>query len=100
MTEQLALRESQGVTDEEYFSRDGLSDSGMRDLMVSPLRFWYNHLRPDRVPEEPTPQMVLGSVIHCLVLEGEKKFEQRYARKINPADYPDLLTTIEDIRKF
>lgn len=83
--------------EQDYFSAPGLSNSGMADLAVSPLRYWYKWVRPDREPEEPTPFMVFGSALHCAVLEPDQ-FERRYARELDPADYPGVLRTIEDLR--
>lgn len=85
------------MTDAEYFSTPGLSHSGMKDLAVSPLRYWHRHVNPNRVAEEPTPEMQIGSAVHCAVLEpGE--FDKRYACELVPPD--DCLDTIEDLRSF
>jgi len=81
----------------DYFAAPGLSNSGMSDLAVSPLRYWYNHVRLDREPEEPTPQMAFGTALHCAVLEPDQ-FEKRYARELDLADYPGVLRTMEDLR--
>lgn len=72
-----------------------LSHSGMKDMLISPLRFWYRHIRPDREEVEPTPEMIFGSALHCAVLEPHQ-FDQRYARAVDKADFP--LVTIEDLR--
>ena len=81
----------------EYNALPGLSNSGMKDLMVSPLRFWYWHVRPDREERPPTPEMVVGSALHCAVIEPDK-FDARYAYAVDEDDFPGCLRTIEDIR--
>lgn len=83
-----------------YFNTPGLSNSGMKDLAVSPLRYWHLHVNPDRKLVEPTPQMIFGSALHCAFLEGETKFDQRYARELDQADFENLLVTVDDIRAF
>jgi hypothetical protein len=85
------------LTWEEYCAKPGLSHSAMKDLAVSPLRFWYRHLRPDREPEEPTPEMQIGSALHCAVLEP-KEFDRRYACELLAPE--GCLVTIEDLRNF
>lgn len=82
----------------EYYATPALSNSGMKDLAVSALRYWYLNINPDRPVREETQEMLFGSALHCLVLEGDQVFEQRYACKLDPADYPNCLTTIEDLR--
>jgi len=81
----------------DYFNSPGLSNSGLKDLAISPLRFWYLHLNPNRPIVEPTHEMHIGSAFHCAILEPDQ-FDQRYCRALNPDDYPGLLTTAEDMR--
>jgi PDDEXK-like domain of unknown function (DUF3799) len=85
------------MTRPAYFSAPGLSQSGMRDLAISPLRFWYLNINPDRPVIEPTPEMVLGSALHCAVLEPTE-LDKRYACELNPPE--DALDTIDDMRQF
>jgi hypothetical protein len=87
----------QSMTEQEYRALPGLSYSAMKDLAISPLRFWFRHVNPERIPEEPTPEMKLGSALHCAVLEPTE-FDKRYARAFIAE--PDCLVTIEDLRGF
>lgn len=84
---------------EEYFAASGLSNSGMKDLAVSPLRYWHLHINPDRPADEPTPAMQFGSAVHCAVLEPDA-FLDRYACELVAEDYPGCLTTMEDMRQW
>lgn len=80
---------------EEYFAAPGLSHSGMKDLAVSHMRYWYLHVNPERPIIEPTPEMRFGAALHCAVLEPEE-FDDRYAcEAVQP---PGCLATIEDLR--
>lgn len=85
------------VDREDYFSQPGLSNSGMSDLAVSPYRFWWLHINPDRKPKEETPAMQFGSALHMAVLEPEL-FPQRYCCEIDASDYPGCLVTMDDLR--
>jgi hypothetical protein len=85
-----------GMPAAEYHAAPGLSHSGMLDLGVSPLRYWHRHINPARPPEEPTPAMRLGTAIHAAILEPSA-FRARYAKRLDRADYPDALDTIDDL---
>jgi len=93
------LTKKTSSTFEEYDAAPGLSNSGMRDLSVSPLRYWYRWVNPDRVPDEPTPEMRFGQALHCAVLEPDI-FDARYAREISAEDIPDCLITMDDLRTW
>lgn len=88
-----------GMRAEEYFAVTALSNSGMKDLAVSPYRYWFRHLSPDRPIEEPTPAQRIGSALHCAVLEPTE-FEHRYCCEIDMALYPDCLDTIDQMRAW
>ena len=78
-------------------ARPHLSYSGMKDLWVSPMRFWWRHLRADRETEEPTPAMKFGSALHCKVLRPDD-FEKEYCASFQAPD--EALTSADDIRRF
>jgi hypothetical protein len=84
------------MTNAEYFAAPGLSNSGMKDLAISPLRFWHRWINPNAPLETPSPEMQFGSAVHCLVLEPSE-FDSRYACELIPPD--DCLDTIEDLRR-
>ncbi len=85
------------MPDEAYFAAPGLSQSGMKDLAVSPLRFWHWNINPKRPKEDPTKYMDFGSALHCAVLEPDK-LDERYACDIHEDDYADCLVTMDDLR--
>lgn len=87
------------MTKEEYFAAPGLSQSAIKDLMVSPLRFWYRQVDPNRIPEEPSDEMVFGNAVHTVVLEPEQ-FESRYARKVDVEDFNGCLDTVPEMRAY
>jgi len=87
------------MSKEEYFASPGLSQSAIKDLMVSPLRFWFRHVDSNRIPEEPTPEMIFGSAVHTAVLEPEA-FDSRYARKVDVEDFNGCLVTVPEMRQY
>lgn len=93
------LVESIRIPADEYHAVRALSNSGLSDLAVSPLRYWYLNVNPNRPREEPTPSMDFGTALHCAVLEPEK-FDSRYCQRVEAADHHGCLVTIEDIRAW
>ena len=87
------------MTDSEYFSRAGLSNSSMKDLAVSPYRYYYLHISPNRPAPRDTPEMKFGRALHCAVLEPEK-YEHRFASELVPEDVPGCLRTADDLRTW
>lgn len=88
-----------GMPAAEYFETPGLSNSAMKDLAVSPLRYWHLHLNPQRPAPRTSPEMQFGSALHCAVLEPDA-FESRYCREIDTDEYSDLLDTMEEMRDW
>ena len=58
----------------EYHADPALGSSGIRDLMISPLRYWINSpYNPNRPPEDESEAKDLGTYLHDLLLEGGTK---------------------------
>ncbi len=85
------------MSEQSYFDAPSLSNSGMSDLAVSPLRYWHLHINPERPADEPSPEMQVGSALHCAVLEPAE-FDKRYACELIPPE--GALRTIEEIRNW
>ncbi|HXI85327.1 MAG TPA: PD-(D/E)XK nuclease-like domain-containing protein [Verrucomicrobiae bacterium] len=90
---------SQRIPAIDYHAAPGLSNSALADLAVSPLRFWHLHVNPNRPGEESTPYLQFGSALHTAVLEPDE-FEKRYACKLDPTLYPNLLDTMDDLKAW
>ncbi len=83
---------------QDYYAVRALSNSGMKHLAVSPLRYWYLHVNPDRPEDEETKFMRKGSALHCAVLEPAE-FEKRYTCELLQPEGV-CLSTMEDIRTW
>lgn len=68
-----------GLSIEEYHAdQSAVSKSGLDDIERSPATFYALHLDPHRPPKPaPTPAMMLGTLVHCAVLEPDA-FHSRY----------------------
>jgi hypothetical protein len=90
---------SSPFTEAQYRAAPGLSNSAMKDLAVSPLRFWFCHVNPNKPELRETPEMAIGQALHCAVLEPSE-FDKRYCCEVNPDDYPGLLRTMDDLKRW
>lgn len=95
-TEQIA---SDNTAAREYFAAEGLSHSGLKDLAVSPLRYWHLWINPNRPAPRTTPELTFGTALHTAVLEP-KQFQKRYAKELRAEDYPGCLRTMDDLREW
>lgn len=59
--------------------------------------WWGSRYNPHHVDKTTDAQM-FGTALHTLLLEGRAAYEARFAVKPNPRDFPDLLTTSEELR--
>jgi hypothetical protein len=77
-----------GMPEEVYHRINACSTSELKRLGVSSMEAWaYSRRNPDW--DEPVSKYLdHGKAVHCLVLEGEDAFWQRYAVQLDAADYP------------
>ena len=66
-----------------------ISASGLKYIHRSPAHFYAQFLDPNRVIKPPTPAMLLGTYVHCAILEPE-----RFAKKYVCADDTDICAQI------
>jgi hypothetical protein len=109
----------ENLSNEEYHSAPGLSNSALKTFLVSPLHYWHEKRNPAmecaicQAPrsahptvtcryfagQAETPALRLGSALHVAVLEPDK-FLDRYAPRPSAADWPDALTTVDEMKKW
>ena len=85
------------LPDEVYHASAGLSSSAIKELLISPLDYWANYRNPAREKHD-TAAHIFGKAMHRRTLEGENVFYSHYAIEPDPADYPDALTTIDQLK--
>lgn len=90
---------SDAENDNEYRSSPGVAQSDLKLLEVSPYRYWYHRVNPNRPVIEPTPYMRFGTALHCAVLE-EDQFERRYACDISKDDFPNCIDTVVELKAW
>lgn len=88
------------LPEREYHALPGLSHSSMKDLAVSPLRFWHRQINPEREQEEPTAFMQFGSALHSAALDSPEVFESKYCKAFDPSEYPLCLDKSDEIKDW
>lgn len=109
----------ENLSNAEYQAAPGLSNSGLKTFLVSPLHYWHEKHNPALecalcgvsrekhvgIPcqyfsgRAETPALRLGSALHVAVLEPDK-FTEQYAVRPAAADFPDALDTVKDMQEW
>jgi pyrimidine deaminase RibD-like protein len=87
-----------GMPAADYHAAPGLSHSAMKDLIVSPFRFWHLHLNPERPERKETEFMIFGRALHSAVLDSDEVFESQFACEYIPPE--GALDTVPQMREW
>ena len=60
-------------TNKEYHSKDSISASGLKVIATKSVEHFLN-----ADPIKTSKEMVTGSAVHTMLLEGEKQFSKEY----------------------
>ena len=86
-----------GMPDEVYHSLPMLSASGLKNLLISPVDFYYRSwLNVNKQEREDTEAMIIGRAYHKRILEGRRAFYDSYCAEFEAQD--GCLRTIEDLK--
>ena len=91
-----------GLPESDYHADPAFSASGAKNMLISPLTYWINSpLNPDHKEEDTeTDSKIAGKAFHTRILEGQAVFDQRYAIKPDPDDYPEAIAGGDALRKL
>lgn len=65
------------LPEEEYRADPAIANSDIRRILKSPLEYWtYSWMNPNKPVQNKTDAMILGSALHCFILEQDKFFEE------------------------
>lgn len=87
-----------GLPEEIYHADESLGSTSIKELAQKPIKWQYDRLRPRKDVE--AEHLIWGRAWHCRVLEGVKAYQERYAAKPVPSDFPGCLATSEEIKNF
>ena len=94
------------MPDAQYRAIQAVNYSGLKLFAESPLHYWHRYLNPDYEQPSESRALLLGSAIHCRVLEGLAEYSRRYVRegtfnkrtKDGKAAHAEWLSQIGDAR--
>lgn len=66
-----------GMPNDAYHAHAAVGSSGLKAIGRSPLHYWARYLDPNRIPDEPSAALRLGTAIHAAVLEPVR-FSQEF----------------------
>lgn len=90
-----------GMPDTEYFAAPALSQSLIKELLVSPFDGWWASWMNPAAPQESdteTTARLYGKALHKRLLEGREAFDAAYCAKPRAEDFPDALRVVDDIK--
>lgn len=89
-----------GLPEAEYHADPSLGSTDLKRLLRSPTDYWWGSwMNPRRIPEAgDTPAKKQGRALHKLVLEGRAAFHKAYVPEPQPADWPEALRTMDDLK--
>lgn len=98
-----------GMSDDEYHAIPALSNSGIKAIASSPMRFWatsrwlnpsYDEWRreqEEKRKKDGAEHFDEGHAYECRIFEGRQAFAERFAVRLDKKDYPNALVTIADM---
>lgn len=101
MTDQKTPFPAEGIymnmPEDVYHSIGGFSKTFIKAAKISPIDAWEMLYGEGKAQ---TPDMIYGSALHALVLEGKDAFTSRYSKAFDKADHPDALDTVDELKKY
>ncbi len=86
------------LPEDDYHNDNALGSSTLKELVIDPIE--YQHRKLHGGERRETIELKWGSAIHCRALEGRASFKERFPIKPAISDYPKVLDTMVDLRKW
>lgn len=90
-----------GMPDADYFAVEALSQTLIKELLVSPLDGWWASWMNPAAPQDSdteTTARLYGKALHKRLLEGREAFDAAFCARPDTADHPEALRTADDIK--
>lgn len=88
-----------GLPHADYLAApDRLGSTDLVKLYARGPGWWWTSRYNPHFIAKATEAQLFGTALHTLLLEGRTEYERRFAVKPNPREFPDLLTTSEELR--
>lgn len=80
-----------------YFGQEALGSTDVVALAQKKFGWWWASAYNPRRKPRSTKDLLFGSALHCLLLEGRPAYKARYARLPEKRDFPGLINTREEM---
>lgn len=96
-----------GMPEDDYHAIPALNSSGIKQITASPMLFWSKtdwlcelarQKKADATNDDDKYHQTIGKAYHARILEGREAFASRFAIELGPADYPDAISSTDDIK--
>lgn len=87
-----------GMDEDAYHAAFAFSTSGIKHMLISTLDFWVRSPLNADYRSEQSDAMAEGNAWHKRILEGPEAFYAAYAADVDPADHPDALRTVDELK--
>ncbi len=87
------------MPEDEYHAVPALSNSGIKNLVTSPMDFWARSWMNPDLESEDTEAKDLGKAYDCRIMDGRDTFFQKYGAQLEAIDYPNALRTVDEIKE-
>ena len=99
MTDTGALRVVFGMPEEEYHAVEAFSSSAAKEMLVSPLDFWWQSwMNPVAEKDKASAARKYGSAFHKFLLEGAEAFNACYVAEPQQKDSPGSVRTASEMK--
>lgn len=88
-----------GMRDDTYHAMRALSNTGIKNLLISPMDFWARSWMAPVKEYEDSEAKLIGRAYHSRIVEGSVAFYRSYAPKLDLADHKGVLRTMDDLKE-
>lgn len=88
-----------GLSEADYFAQGRIGSTDLVKLWQQGLGYWWQSPFNPHRKEPDRDYLDRGHALHCRLLEGAEAYATRFAIEPDPAAYPGLLKTVDDIRR-
>ncbi len=88
------------LLEDDYHAVPALSNSGIKNMLVSPSTFWHRSWMNPDYEDKTSPSRAVGKAYHKMILEGDEVFDAAYAVKPTKDNHPDAFDGAKELKAW